>query len=85
MQPFLVNETAGKIGEAASFYAPDPDLAVAETSEPAKKKKYMGVERRRANRRSGNDRRGDVRFDLDKNDRRQNKGRREDDFAPDYW
>ncbi len=83
--PVESNETTGKVGEAASFYAPDPDLAVAETSEPAKNKKYMGEERRRANRRAGTDRRGDVRFDLDKTDRRQNKGRREDDFTPDYW
>ncbi|WP_133300630.1 hypothetical protein [Seongchinamella sediminis] len=42
-------------------------------------KKYMGVERRRAHRRTGMDRRTDVRFEPGKDDRRQNHGRRHDD------
>jgi len=48
-------------------------------------KKYMGVERRRANRRSGIDRRTEVRFEPSKDDRRQNHGRREDDNSPQFW
>ena len=49
------------------------------------KKKYVGPERRRDNRRSGHDRRLDVRFELNKEDRRQSHGRREDDKSPDFW
>ncbi len=49
------------------------------------KKKYVGPERRRDNRRSGHDRRLDVRFELSKEDRRQTHGRREDDKSPDFW
>ena len=48
-------------------------------------KKYMGQERRRENRRSGHDRRGDVLFEIGKDDRRQESGRREDDAAPTFW
>ncbi len=44
-------------------------------------KKYMGIERRRDNRRSGIDRRTDVRFEPGKDDRRQSHGRRHDDEA----
>lgn len=46
--------------------------------------KYMGPERRRQNRRTGEDRRGTVRFDLS-GDRRGGGGRREDDVAPRFW
>ena len=49
------------------------------------KKKYVGPERRRDNRRSGHDRRIDVRFEINKEDRRQSHGRREDDKSPDFW
>lgn len=48
-------------------------------------KKYMGPERRRENRRSGHDRRSEVRFELGKEDRRQNPGRREGDKNPRFW
>lgn len=60
---------------------------VAETSAtPGGDKKYIGVERRRTNRRSGRERRTEVRFDPgSSSDRRQNKGRRADDFSPDFW
>lgn len=42
-------------------------------------KKYTGVERRREHRRTGIDRRTDVRFEPGKDDRRKNHGRRHDD------
>lgn len=42
-------------------------------------KKYAGVERRREHRRTGIDRRTDVRFEPGKDDRRKNHGRRHDD------
>lgn len=48
-------------------------------------KKYMGQERRKDNRRSGIDRRTDVRFEPGKDDRRQNHGRRHDDNSPTFW
>jgi hypothetical protein len=48
-------------------------------------KKYMGPERRRDNRRTGHDRRLDVRFEISKEDRRQSHGRRHDDNAPIFW
>ena len=47
--------------------------------------KYLGVERRSANRRCGLDRRTDVRFEPGKEDRRQNNGRRDDDGTPTFW
>lgn len=42
-------------------------------------KKYMGMERRSEHRRTGIDRRTDVRFEPGKDDRRKNHGRRHDD------
>jgi hypothetical protein len=47
--------------------------------------KYMGPERRRENRRTGHDRRLDVRFELNADDRRQSHGRREGDNGPNFW
>jgi len=46
---------------------------------------YMGTERRAENRRTGIDRRGDVRFDLEAKDRRQCPGRRSGDEAAARW
>jgi hypothetical protein len=75
--------------EKPSFYLKDPEQidsehAISDSSNPSKKK-YMGVEQRRGNRRKTKDRRGDVRFDLEKSDRRQNEGRREEDAKINYW
>ena len=44
-------------------------------------KKYMGPERRKTDRRK-NDRRGEIRFDLKKDDRRKTRGRRATDRDP---
>jgi len=70
-------------GEKASFYARDvsPSSSYAKSNNG---KKFMGVEKRRYRRRSGQDRRADIRFDI-KGDRRQNNGRREEDAAPQFW
>lgn len=46
---------------------------------------YKGPERRRHNRRSSKDRRGEVRFEPGKEDRRQKPGRRKDDKLPKFW
>lgn len=45
---------------------------------------YVGEERRRSNRRSSDDRRGEVRFDLN-GDRRQSGGRREKELTVQFW
>jgi hypothetical protein len=68
----------------ASFYTKDPTPP---SSDPTKsgKKKYMGEERRRDNRRKGQNRRTDVRFDPTKTDRRQSDGRRETDATVKFW
>jgi len=49
------------------------------------REQYTGPERRRGNRRSGKDRRSEVRFEIGKENRRKNRGRRHDDKAPDFW
>jgi hypothetical protein len=55
-------------------------------AEASGEQKYTGVERRRGHRRSGKDRRAEVRFDPNSiSDRRQNKGRRETDRTPDFF
>ncbi len=73
------------MSEKASFYSKDLGEGDALIRETAGGKEYMGVERRHNIRRKNEDRRGDVRFDLSKEDRRQNQGRREDDHTPDFW
>ena len=70
--------------EKASFYSRDPDRLIRDKVDPSKKK-YLGIERRREDRRQAQDRRGDVRFDLNKSDRRENEGRREDDAMLKFW
>jgi hypothetical protein len=47
--------------------------------------KYLGPERRRVNRRATQDRRGEVRFDINASDRRENPGRRQDDVSVNFW
>ena len=64
--------------DKASFYTRDINKA-------AENVMYKGKERRKTNRRSTHERRTDVRFELDSNDRRQNTGRRKTDFTPKYW
>jgi putative secretion ATPase (PEP-CTERM system associated) len=66
------------------FEARDPSLPAA-GSDTRNPKKYMGHERRRGHRRSGEDRRGDIRFEIGKEDRRKAPGRRRDDKTPDFW
>ena len=66
------------------FEVKDPTPVHFGAEEPHQKK-YMGPERRRENRRSGHDRRLDVRFELNAEDRRKSHGRRHDDNAPTFW
>jgi len=77
-------EDDGNISEKASFYAKDPGLGTTDVSKKTKKK-YMGPERRKEDRRKTQDRRNDVRFDLNNTDRRKSEGRREDDHTPKFW
>ena len=55
------------------------------SGDKTKQKKYMGPEQRRGHRRNSEDRRKDIRFEMDKEDRRKNQGRRRDDETPDFW
>ena len=70
--------------QKASFYSRDPDRVIRDKSDP-NKTKYIGMERRRTDRRTAKDRRAELRFDLTKNDRRQIVGRRAGDVAPKFW
>ena len=70
--------------QRASFYSRDPDRLIRDKADPSKKK-YLGIERRMENRRTAQDRRVDIRFDMTKKDRRLNDGRREDDAALKFW
>ena len=81
------NDVRGGIAmsEKASFYSRDPGETASIVEDAAGKKIYKGAERRRDNRRQASDRRTEVRFDLTKEDRRKNPGRREDDKTPDFW
>ena len=46
---------------------------------------YNGINRRRSHRRGNTDRRQELRFELDKPDRRRVAGRRKDDKRPTFW
>ncbi|MDZ7784301.1 MAG: hypothetical protein U5K56_15635 [Halioglobus sp.] len=70
--------------EKASFYRSEGRAFVAEVEDGRTDRVYNGVERRRANRRAGADRRTEIRFDLN-GDRRETRGRRREDNAPDFW
>jgi general secretion pathway protein A len=77
-------EPAAKAPGKAQFES----LEVSPTSYSGDKstpKKYMGPEQRRSHRRTAEERRKDIRFELDKEDRRKNLGRRKDDGTPDFW
>ncbi len=65
------------------FEAHDPAPPVRKDKQ--RDKRYTGVERRKGNRRNAHDRREEVRFEFDKEDRRQQEGRREDDKTPKFW
>ena len=66
------------------FESRDPGPVTASVEDDTTKK-YMGQERRRDNRRKAQDRRSDVRFEVDNSDRRQNPGRRKGDETPKFW
>ena len=68
----------------ASFYSRDPSPSSSDTTNRSKRK-YMGEERRRKNRRASLERRAEVRFDLNKNERRKADGRRETDAMVKFW
>lgn len=46
---------------------------------------YNGVNRRRSHRRDHHDRREEMRFEMEKPDRRHIAGRRHDDIQPKFW
>lgn len=73
-----------RITQRATFEARDPSPVDYVTNRDGTQR-YTGPERRKINRRSGSDRRNEVRFDLNSRDRRQNPGRRKDDKTPSFW
>ena len=73
------------MSEKATFYSRDPGADTAQVEDAVGKRQYNGPERRRENRRQQMDRRTEVRFELSKEDRRKNEGRREDDVKVKYW
>ena len=68
----------------SSFYERDTDPGGNYEAQDNTRKTYTGKERRRFNRRTQEDRRSDIRFELDKNNRRKDSGRRENDAAPTF-
>ncbi len=70
-------------GEKATFES--RDVTGLTPSKDDEEKTYLGPERRHVNRRTGKERRDEVRFELGKEDRRKNHGRRENDSGPDFW
>ncbi|MDC0362273.1 hypothetical protein OAN12_04445 [Halioglobus sp.] len=79
--PLTPGEDASDKG---SFYARDMGSSAKGKTLDNTKKPYTGKERRRLNRRARQDRRCDIRFELDKSDRRKNSGRRESDSSPTF-
>lgn len=73
-----------KVGEKSSFYVRDKSQFEDDPNDP-NAKAYAGQERRRRNRRGQKERREEVRFELDKEDRRQLSGRRKEDKVPGFW
>lgn len=62
------------------------DLSAAATRvESLSSQNYTGRNRRSTNRRQGEDRRADVRFETESSDRRSHPGRRSTDPAPKPW
>lgn len=78
------SSTSANIREKARFESMDIPLA---TYGPDRKssKSYAGLERRRRNRRNGADRRQEIRFEINKDDRRKNPGKRHNDITPKFW
>ena len=68
----------------ASFESLDVPLATY-SKDKKELKKYVGPEQRRKNRREGEDRRQDIRFEIGKEDRRKKDGKRRDDKTPTFW
>lgn len=54
-------------------------------SQDTHKASYQGAERRRSHRRNRGDRRLEMRFELDKSDRRENPGRRAGEKNAKFW
>ncbi len=83
-KPGAVKEQSGAGSQKASFYSRDLTPVTSDTSKLSSRK-YMAQERRRKNRRAVMDRRSEVRFDLNKTERRQSLGRRDNDASAKFW
>ena len=63
----------------------DVSLELKNTGAGTETPKFTGINKRHKNRRSSKDRRSEVRFEVNKPDRRENYGRRSDDSSPSFW
>lgn len=70
----LDNNDHHRRGSSAVFEVQEPTTAT-----------YSGVNRRRDHRRGHHDRREEMRFEMEKPDRRIIAGRRHDDKTPTFW
>lgn len=70
--------------EKTSFYSKSPKNSGLNELKP-QTLPYVGLERRSRLRRTSADRRGDIRFDLSRPDRRVHEGRRKEDVLPKFW
>jgi hypothetical protein len=73
------------MSEKSSFYMSVNEKKAETPFQPQSHDTHIGSERRKNNRRTQIDRRGDIRFELDKDDRRKEEGRRETDAQPKYY
>jgi hypothetical protein len=81
----LSEEPASSAPGKAQFDSQEVSPTSYSSGDKSKPKKYMGPEQRRGHRRGGEERRKDIRFELDKEDRRKDQGRRKDDETPEFW
>lgn len=70
--------------QKVSFYVRDPDICTSDLEDETPQT-YTGDERRKSHRRRRAERRAEVRFDMNKGDRRQLDGRRDGDATPKFW
>jgi len=69
----------------SSFYSRDTSTSKPKESVVPKRDKIRtGPEKRQKVRRDGEDRRADIRFEINNDDRRKDEGRRDDDHTPKY-
>jgi hypothetical protein len=85
MSDFTIDKPEGSTRALFEAREPGSSSGTATFGEQEQRARYNGVERRRQHRRVKADRREELRFELDKPDRRVNPGRRAGDKSPKFW